>query len=255
MGDVISLVRDLHRRRGRARRGRSLAEGVRLVEEALAAGAVERAVVAPALEGTERGRALKAALRESGAHLSEVDDRALADVADTEQPQGVIAVVRPPAYALDDLPVALRHPIVIADGVQDPGNLGALARTALGLGAAGLVTLPGTAELYGPKTLRGSMGALFRLPALRSEDGALADWLERRSVAVWVADAGGEAIGARAPAEGPVALVLGNEGAGVRDRWVNAAVARVAVPLSPNAESLNVTVAAGILLYEVTRER
>ena len=143
------------------------------------------------------------------------------------------------------------------DAVQDPGNVGTILRTALGLGAAGVVALKGTAELTNPKVLRGSMGAAFRLPAVATDAEALLAWAGR---------ARGRALGrrrrrrrrlrrgdrARRP---PVALVLGNEGAGVgaapspprRSR-------RVAIPLAPGVESLNVAVAAGILLYEVTRD-
>ncbi len=251
---LISTIRDLHRRRARERRGLTLAEGVRLLEEALAAGVdVQGAVVAPALEGTPRGTALKRRLQAAGVRLEEVDDDLLAQLAETEQPQGVVAVVAPRVWSLDAIVPGPRGVLLVLDGVQDPGNVGALARTALGLGAAALLALPGTADLASPKALRGSMGALFRLPALHCTTEAFIGWARGVGLSLWTTAADGAPVrGVRR--DGPVALVLGNEGAGVRPELAVAADRSVAVPLAGGVESLNVAVAAGILLYEVARE-
>ena len=255
MAGVETLIRDLRLRRGRERRGLALAEGVRLVEEALAARVVVRhAAISPALEGTPRGAVLKTSLAAAGVPLFEVDDRALAELADTEHPQGVIAVIEPPRWTLDDLRPSAGDVLVILDAVQDPGNVGAIARTALGLGARGLIALKGTAELTNPKVLRGSMGALFRLPSTASTDEECLAWLKRSSGALWITDSAGEAPGGQR-LTAPVALVLGNEGAGVRPALEAAASRRLAIPLRAGVESLNVAVAAGILLYEVLRDR
>ena len=250
-----TLIRDLRLRRGRERRGLALAEGIRLVEEALDAGVeVRAAAVAPGLEGTARGRALKAALGTAGTELLEVSDAEFAKLADTEHPQGVVAVVRPPQWSLDDLAPAPRSPILALDGVQDPGNVGTIVRTALGLGAAGVVALPGTAELANPKVLRGSMGALFRLPAVTASVEELLEWTAGQQAAIWAAAMEGEDVRAAArTAPARLTLVLGNEGGGVGQVLAAAAERAVAIPLQPGAESLNVAVAAGILLYEVTR--
>ncbi len=254
-GTLLNTIRDLQRRRGRERRGLTVAEGVRLVEEALAAAVpIRGAVVAPALEATSRGQALKAALVRAGVPLESLGDRALAALADTEHPQGVIAVVQPPRWTLDDLRPGPRGAVLVLDAVQDPGNVGALARTALGLGAAGLVALPGTADLTNPKALRGSMGALFRLPSAPADVPALLAWAARSGVAIWTSSVDGSPVGSVAR-RGPVALVVGNEGAGIQPALARAADAAVAVPLAGPVESLNVAVAAGILLYEVLRDR
>lgn len=255
MAGVETLIRDLRLRRGRERRGLALAEGVRLVEEALAARvAVRHAAVSLALETTARGVALKAALAAAGVPLAPMDDRALAELADTEHPQGVIAVIEPPTWQLEGLTPRAGEVVVVLDGVQDPGNVGAIARTALGLGARGLIALKGTAELTNPKVLRGSMGALFRLPAVSTTDEACLAWAARVGAALWVTDSAGEPPGSpRLTA--PVALVLGNEGAGIRPALERVATRRLAIPLSAGVESLNVAVAAGILLYEVLRDR
>lgn len=228
---------------------------MRLTEEALACGLPLRgAAVSSALEATPRGRALKAALRSSGTPIEELGARALDELADTEHPQGVIAVIEPRTWHLEDITLGARAVVLVLDGVQDPGNVGAMARSALGLGATGMVALKGTAELTNPKTLRGSMGALFRLPSVSAGDDEFLPWARRNALALWVAEGSGEPVD-RLRLEGRTALVLGNEGAGVREELRRAAAGRIAIPLRTGVESLNVAVAAGILLYEVARER
>jgi len=230
-------------------------EGVRLVEEALQAHVPLRgAVYSPGLEATPRGRALKAALRGTGVPVLAVRAAALDELADTEHPQGVIAVVQPRRWTLEELRPGPRGVILVLDGVQDPGNVGTLWRTAFALGSDGLVALKGTAELTNPKVLRGSMGAAFRLPAVRCGDEAFLSWAREAKASLLVADAGGLPIG-RGPRPGPVALAVGNEGVGVRPVLVRAAAELIAIPMREGAESLNVAVAAGILLWEVTRDR
>jgi TrmH family RNA methyltransferase len=256
---LLTTIRDLHRRRGRERRGLALAEGIRLVEEAVAARVpVRGAAISPTLEGTPRGKALKAALAAAGVPLVEVSTGELDELADTEQPQGVVAIIELPAWALGDLPTGPGSVILVLDAVQDPGNVGTMLRTALGLGASGLVALAGTAEMANPKVVRGSMGALFRLRAVHASAADFLEWAGGAGVRLWVASARGVPLGrgalgarGRQPA---VALVVGNEGAGISPAIEAAAERRIAIPLAPGVESLNVAVAAGILLHEVLRD-
>ena len=248
-----TLVRDLKLARGRERRGLALAEGVRLLEEALAAGVAIRHVLAsPALEATARGGALKAALVKAGHEVVGVSDEELGELAATEHPQGVLAVIAPPSWSLGDVKPGPRAPVLVLDAVQDPGNVGTMVRSAFALGAAGVLALPGTAEVTNPKTLRATMGGLFRLPYVAVDEPARESWTQASGVRWLVAAAAG------APPKRylghALAIVVGNEGAGARpsfDRWAHG---RIGIPLRPGAESLNVGIAAGILLYEVTRE-
>jgi RNA methyltransferase, TrmH family len=258
MGSSLqTLIRDLHRRRGRERRGLALAEGVRLVEEALAVAVPIRGVaVSPALEATTRGKALKAAVVDHGIRIEAVSDDELVGLADTEHPQGVVAVIEPKQWALGDIRLTPGLTVLVLDGVQDPGNVGSMLRTALGLGAEGVVALKGTADLTNPKVIRGAMGASFRLPAVAATPEELVAWARLQGGEIWVAAVNGETadrLPRRTPGRPPVALVVGNEGAGVGPLLDTAADRRIAIRLSPGVESLNVAVAAGILLYEVTR--
>jgi TrmH family RNA methyltransferase len=254
---LLTMIRDLGRRRGRERRGLALAEGVRLVEEALAAGIpFQGAAVSPALEATTRGVALKTALAARSVRLEEVSEKELATLADTEHPQGVVAVVEPRPWTLDDIPVRESSVVLVMDAVQDPGNVGTILRTSFALGAVGVVALKGTAELTNPKVLRGSMGALFRHPAVAADMDQFLSWSAGHHSEVWLAAADGEPIRplpVSPSVRPPICLILGNEGAGVSPALESASARRVAIPLTPGAESLNVAVAAGILLYEITR--
>ncbi|HJR15270.1 MAG TPA: RNA methyltransferase [Gemmatimonadales bacterium] len=253
-----TLIRDLHRRRGRERRGLALAEGVRLVEEALAAGIdIRGAAVSPALEATTRGKALKAALVERRIRVEEVSDAELDALTDTEHPQGITAVIEPKEWSLIDIQLGPGSAVLVLDAVQDPGNVGTMLRTALGLGAAGIVALKGTADLTNPKVIRGGMGASFRLPSVPAAPEELVAWARLQRAEIWVAAVGGEPaadLPRRGPDRQPVLLVLGNEGSGVGPILDAAADRRVGISLHPGVESLNVAVAAGILLHEVTRD-
>jgi TrmH family RNA methyltransferase len=255
-------VRDLQRRKARGRRGLALVEGVRLIEEAVAAGLEFRgAIVSPELERTARGVELRKELESRAIPVQEVAARSFAQLADTDTPQGIIAIVEPPGWKAEELPVAPGRVLLLVDGVQDPGNVGTLIRTAHALGAIGTIVLRGTADPQSPKALRAAMGATFRHPVISMDDNALINWARKNDVTLWAAAADGtplaralDSAGKRGPA-GPIAVIVGNEGAGIRPHLNAIAATRVAIPLAQGAESLNVAVAAGILLYEVTRGR
>jgi TrmH family RNA methyltransferase len=206
------------------------------------------------LEGTPRGSALKSALAGSGVTLLEVPPGELDALADTEQPQGIVAVIEPPGRVLDDISTPAGAVLLVLDAVQDPGNVGTMLRTALALGASGVVALKGTADLTNPKVLRGSMGAAFRLPAAPAGVEQSVAWARARGVEVIVTAADGTPLERWRRGPAPIALVVGNEGAGVSTALAAVATRRVAIPLASTVESLNVAVAAGILLYEVMRD-
>jgi len=249
-----SVIRDLQTRRGRERRGRTLIEGVRLVEDVRAAGVVlHGAAIAPSLEGTPRGAALKRDLEAAAVPLSAVSEDELAVLADTEHPQGIVAVVDLPGAALETLRPTAECPLLVLDAVQDPGNVGTMLRTALALGASGVILLDGSVELGNPKVLRASMGAAFRIPVVAMTAQAFIAWAEEQALELWAADMHGDPAHHAPRAGRPVALVLGNEGAGLRPALASAAARTVRIPIVSGAESLNVGVAAAILLYELRR--
>ncbi|MFN2570788.1 MAG: TrmH family RNA methyltransferase [Gemmatimonadales bacterium] len=255
--NLQSTVRDLQRRKARGRRGLAVLEGVRLVEEALAAGLeFKGALVAPELARTTRGVALTAELESHAVTVEEVGSRVFSDLAGTDTPQGILAIVQPRTWALKDVTTG---PLLVVDGVQDPGNVGTLIRTAHALGASASLLLRGSADPMNPKALRAAMGATFRHPVVQLDDAPFIAWAREHDMTLWATAADGtplaQVIASRTSDTTMLAVIVGNEGAGIRPQLNAIAAQRVAIPLAHGAESLNVAVAAGILLYEVMRGR
>lgn len=246
------LLHALKNRRGREKHGLFLAEGVRVVEELLASGIdLQFALVATTLVDTERGRALVEALQRA-TEVKEVKERELNDVAETETPQGVIGVARIREAALSDVQLLADSVILVLDAVQDPGNLGTLIRSADAFGVAVVIALPGTADYWSSKVVRSTAGAAFRIPLVRATEDETWSWLARNDVAICGADMAGTPIESL-DVNGRVALVVGNEGAGLRAETHQRLTQLVAIPMRGHAESLNVAVAAGVLLYQFSR--
>ncbi|MHB8928648.1 MAG: TrmH family RNA methyltransferase [Bacillota bacterium] len=257
---------------GREKESRYLVEGVRLVEEAVRAGVrLEAAVVTEGADRGERLGALLAGLERSGVDVIEVPPAVFSELAETETPQGVIAVAREggpgegagPAQGAGDVAdlAARAGPggpplVVVLDAVQDPGNVGTVLRSAEAFGAGGVVAGAGTAALRQPKVLRASMGAAFRVPTAEVRDqAAIARELKRVGLTTVAAvAAGGERLSSL-DLRGPVAIIVGNEGSGVSPEWLALVDRKATIAMSGVTESLNAAVAASILLYEVVRQR
>ena len=253
---LLTLARDLQRRKARERQGLFVAEGIRTVEELLAAPLTARgALISDTLYATPRGVALRERLAAAGVPLLDVTERDFASAADTEAPQGVLVVAEQPALTLDALRARLPATevrLLVLDGVQDPGNVGTILRSAAGLGAAAVIALPGTVDLWSAKVVRSAMGALFRLSTLGDTAKSLDAFLRDARIVLWGADGAGVPVGTLAPsAPDRLAIAVGNEGAGLSAAVRARAASLVAVPGTGLVESLNVAVAASILLYEL----
>jgi RNA methyltransferase, TrmH family len=222
-------------------------EGLHLVQEAVKSGLKFHTVFVR--DGDE---ALLDGLAIGKAELLIVDKEAFQSATQTETPQGIAALIDAPDFPLECL-FAGTALILIAGGLQDPGNLGSLVRSAEAFGATGIILLPGTVNLWNAKVLRASSGSAFRLPCLSlTADEAFAA-LKSHGVRVYAAVA---RSGVDTPDfRGPSALLLGNEGSGLPDAWIERADARITIPLPGPVESLNAMVAGSVLLYEAARQR
>jgi TrmH family RNA methyltransferase len=248
---LLTLARDLRRRKARERQRLFTAEGVRAVEELLRSPlALRGALVAPQLADAPRGAALLSSLRERGVDVAEVSPLDFASAAETDSPQGVLAMAEIPDRSLDALVLPPRARLVLLDGVQDPGNVGTIVRTAAALGAAAVLALPGTVDLWNAKVVRSAMGATFHAPAFSCTWDQLDTFRRRESVALWGADAGGLPLESLS-APDRLALVVGNEGAGLSPESLERVDVLASLPISSVVESLNVAVATGILLYQL----
>jgi TrmH family RNA methyltransferase len=249
---LLTLARDLRRRRARERQQLFVAEGVRAVEELLRSPLPVRGIlVAPQLAGAPRGSALLDAARRSGAELAEVDEREFASAAETDSPQGILAIGEIPDRRLADLVLPEHARLLVLDAVQDPGNVGTILRTAAALDATAVVAMPGTVDLWNAKVVRSAMGALFHRPALMSTWAELDTFLRPpNAVALWGADAAGTPLEKMTP-PARLGILVGNEGAGLTAEGLARIEHRVSLPISSTVESLNVAVATGILLYQL----
>lgn len=244
------LLRALRQRRVREAERCFVAEGVRLVEDLLSSPiSVRFLVVSSDLEDSARGAALLADADARGLRVETVPAHVLSRVADTQSPQGIVAVGELPATGLEWIPVVGEDPaaVLVLDAVQDPGNFGTLVRTAEALGVTGVLLLPGTVDAWNPKSVRAAMGASFRLPLVDTTWEAAVPWLRARAFEVFAATADGDR---ELPERRPrFALVVGNEGSGIGSATREVADRLIAIRLRGRAESLNVAAAAAILLY------
>ena len=231
-----------------------MAEGVRAVEELVKSRLVVRGVlVAPQLDDAPRGKALRAAVEEKGLEISTVNETEFRSAAETESPQGILAIAETPSHSLTQLTDREFLRLLVLDAVQDPGNVGTMLRTAAALGADATIALPGTVDIWNAKVVRAAMGASFHHAAFHSAEDALFEFLDAARVELWGAEASGESVdGSVAPNR--LALAVGNEGAGLSSSVRARARRLVSLPISGAVESLNVSVAAGILLYQLRPE-
>jgi TrmH family RNA methyltransferase len=246
-------------RAARAAQGLFVAEGIHLAEEALRCRApLLRAVVTPALGRSEEGRGLLRAFAQAGVPVGEVDDTVMDGLQDARSPQPVLVVVRLHERRLEDVVPGRAGTalVAVAAGVQDPGNLGALLRSADAAGATGFVALADGADLHHPRAVRGSMGSIFRLPA-RAEPrtGALLDRLRSLGVDALATDPAAELRYDLCDLTRPVALFFGAEGRGVPAGIAARLDGTVRVPMHPGVDSLSVGAAAAVHLFEAARQR
>jgi TrmH family RNA methyltransferase len=250
------LVKRMQRVRDGAEPGLLFAEGPKLVEEAVASGvALDAILYTPAFADTDHGRELLRQVAMTRCRGAVVPNAVMRAVADVETPQGVVAIAARPRFEVDDT-LSDRALAVLLDGVQDPGNVGAIVRAAEAAGASGVLTTPGTAEPYGPKALRSSMGSAFRIPiARRATPAVIARAAEARGVRLLAASSGSGTPYTEVDWTRPTILMIGNEGAGLSLAARERASEVVTVPLAEPVESLNAAVAAGIMLFEAVRQR
>jgi len=249
---LLTLARDLQRRKARERQQLFVAEGVRTVESLLASGLpVQGLLVAEDAEGHERVRALLDMCDARRIAIGRVSARELQDAADTESPQGVLAIAPIPTWEMPAAPFAEGARFLVLDALQDPGNVGTVVRTAAAMGVRATFALPGTVDVWNAKVVRGSTGALFTRPVHMRDWPDVAGFMAEHQVTLWAADMDGTPLPDLAlhgdPA--PQALIVSNEGAGLTPSVAASVQRTVAVPMAPDVESLNVGVATGILLY------
>ena len=242
----LKSIRRLHQCKG----DRALLEGPHLIEEAVRLGLeFETVLVTPDFLAGDRGARLAASL--SPAPL-EVATPLLRELSDVDAPRGILAVAHLPRHVGDTLPAVDGGRYLYAEGLQDPGNLGALARSAEASGASGLAIAAGSVHPNHPRALRASAGSLLRLPVVRdAQPEQLADLGARWAALV---PRGGRSL-FESDLSGTLVLAVGSEGAGLRPETRARCDLEITIPIDPGVESLNATVAAAVALFEIHRQR
>jgi TrmH family RNA methyltransferase len=233
--------------------GECAVEGMRMVEEAIRSGLRFRAVFFSESAEGQRQKLLP----QIGSHVETVilPDKLFISAVPSETPQGVAALVRiRPSSVEDVLGKIDKGPVVVVAGLQDPGNLGTILRSAEAFGAAGILLGEGTVSPFNAKVVRGSAGSIFRLTVARVKLGEALSQLRQRGLRLVATSSHKGTALPRANLTGPVAVLIGGEGAGVPRDWLAKADEIVAIPHAPQVESLNAGVAASIVLYQIARQ-
>jgi TrmH family RNA methyltransferase len=246
---IYKLIKALSQKKARESSGLFLIEGTRLLEEANNRGVkIKYLIINETAENVPKIN--------QGCQVLRLPNNLFKKISDTVSPQGIIAVAEQIEISLADITLGTNPMVVVLNGLQDPGNLGTIIRTGAAAGAAAVLLTEGTVDLYSPKVIRSTMGSLFQVPIINGlDDDEAVKWLNYNSINIMAADLDGEEYYYSANLKEPFALVMGNENRGPNNIWRKAASNKIKIPILGSTESLNVSVAAGIILYDAVRQR
>lgn len=185
-----------------------------------------------------------------------VSDSVFKSVSDTQTPQGILAVVSMPSYQMKDLFKKEKTNLLILESIQDPGNLGTMIRTGEGAGITGVIMNKTTVDIFNPKTIRSTMGSIYRVPFLAAEDfKEVIQELKEKGVCVYAAHLKGEQMYDEEDYTKACAFLIGNEGNGLSNEIAELADTYIKIPMEGSVESLNAAISAALLMYETNRQR
>jgi RNA methyltransferase, TrmH family len=271
----------LRDRRHREKQGRILIDGVRELQRALGAGVrVGMAFVCESLCRGEETQALLAALASSGCEVLQVNESVFDKLAFGQRTEGVVGIAETPRPTLDSLALSwggsstatpsgssitatpsgavgadVASLVAVLEGVEKPGNVGAVLRSADAAGVSAVIVADPRTDLYNPNAIRASLGTIFTIPVCQSTSGAALAWLRERRFAILAARVDGSVPYTAVDYRGPTAIVLGSEAAGLSPIWAGGDIQAVRLPMLGVADSLNVSASAAVLFYEALRQR
>ncbi len=229
-----------------------LVEGFKMVEEALR---YRKAQIVYVASGAKEECYERLSKQLSEVTVEEVADGIFAELADTETPQGILALVQIPSYPKEELFSGERAAVVCLEDIQDPGNLGTIMRTAEGAGMSAVIMTKGCVDICNPKTVRSTMGAMFRMP-FYVVDSLVEEMkeLKQQGFSFYSAQLDGSVPYTEPDYQGKVGILIGNEAKGIRKETGACADCRIHIPMEGEVESLNAGVSAAILMYELHRK-
>ena len=250
----------------RFRRQESLfvVEGWKMVEEALSRNMIQKLYVSTKVENEYRAKLQgfyqRPAVDERPGleqlPVGILSESLFRELSDTITPQGVMALVKMPHYEREQLMSPSEAALLCLEDIQDPGNLGTMIRTAEGAGMAGVVLSKGCVDLFNPKVVRSTMGALFRVPFYLCENlSTEVEYMKKEGFTMYAAHLQGKCCYTESAYKGRVGILIGNEAGGLSEEMASLADVKMRIPMEGELESLNAAVSAALLMYEVRRNR
>ena len=237
----------------RRKDGIFVVEGPKMFEEA-PADRIYKVYMTQSFLDKHREDSIHGKLLETGYEL--VSEEVLAKMSDTQTPQGILCLVKWPQYQLEELLLRRDGVFVVLEDLQDPGNLGTIIRTGEGAGIAGVIMTRETVDIFNPKTIRATMGSIYRVPFVYVQDIAEAvAKLKTAGITVYAAHLKGEQYYDAFDYTGGSAFLIGNEGNGLKEQTANLADTYVKIPMAGQVESLNAAIATTLFMYEAARQR
>jgi RNA methyltransferase, TrmH family len=242
--------------RQRTRQARFIIDGVREIERAVEAGVkLAEVFVCHDFLASPEARALADALRATPAELVPVAPKVFEKLAYGDRTEGLLAVAIAPRRALNELQLPENPLVCVLEGVEKPGNFGAVVRSADAAGVSAVVVASGRTDVYNPNAIRASLGTVFSLPVCAAPTAEVIAWVQKQKLAIYAARVDGAADYTAVDFTRPCAIVLGSEAMGLSDAWSGALVTAIRIPMLGKANSLNVSATAAVLFYEAQRQR
>lgn len=254
---LIKHVKSLHRKKTRWETNSFFVEGIRAVEETIISKAeIEFFLYSDSLFESKGGEELLTLINKNYQNVYNITDKLFNDVSDTQNPQGIIAVVKFTTVSLEEVILDKNNFLILLDKVQDPGNMGTIIRTADALGANAMIVAKGCVDVFSPKTIRATMGSIFHLPLVYQEDiEDIIATLKKNNIKIISTGLESSKPCYDVNFQEDFVLVIGNEASGISQRVFEISDSIVNIPMSGDAESLNAAIASGIVMYEASRQR
>lgn len=231
-------------------------EGPHIIETALEANVdIHEVFFTDRFESQSEGVGLLEALRAKSANIFSTTGHLLNKITDTEAPQGIAAIVSFETSSIDGLSARGNPLYLVSDGIQEPGNLGTIIRTADAAGCDAVILLEGTCDVFIPKAIRATAGSIFHLPVAYAKAETFLKWIQKTGILLTATSADAESSVFESKLDGPLAIVFGNEARGVSAVIKDAADISIKIPIYGRAESMNVAISAAVCLYEAARQR
>jgi len=248
---LVKKAQALREARERREQGLTIIDGAREIKRAFEAGVILEKVFF--VNGQQE--ALLKQLSASKIELIEVGDKVMEKLAYGERHEGVLALAKTPVKSLNDLKLSAQPLIVILESLEKPGNLGAILRTCDGVGVEAVLVCDPKTDVYNPNVIRSSTGVIFRIPVVCAEFEEISLFLKSKRIKICASSPSASKVYTQANFKGAWGVVLGSEDLGLSDGWLKLAEVTVKIPMNGQADSLNVSISAAIILYEALRQR